>query len=518
MITPFFTIAQDDEFIYIDVKISHIRFSAPNIEMTINNDVFVFSLPPYYLRLRLPYNCVEDERSHAEYDSKSECVKIKIPKENKGQFFPDLDLTAKLLARTNEPKLGDVGQQDKSAKPLIEEVGGDVGDNHDISQAEKDLEEGEQFNWEVKQEVPVNPALEKLGDDGEASFSNVAIQPTKYGFNNQYDQIVGVSMANGNDINELGNPENTPDTDRIIERLIKENIKFDPEIYAADYIMEKYPAMDDDKDFKSLIEWKNPMIQKFLKWYKQEQSLPGSERSAVMPVDFTKEEQEKMIHLPRKSYLIEDSYKPEILILLVCLLFAYHFDLRENEGDHNIESAWTIGKITPQFAFLDAKIVMDRSQNNALRAAVITCVRRALSYPFHRSFKLIGKVWDDVYYNLRGGKRLVLKALLGLKELFRFHDIYYVYDKIWLEDLCSYLISDNISEATIRNLAHDLKKEVSGVTKQDITFEKMNVDAMKDEAEEGQQTEDDDDEMIALNLEEIEMMAEDLYKQYQDAQ
>ena len=52
MITPFFTISQDDEFIYIDVKISHIRFSAPNIEMTVENELFVFSLPPYYLRLR----------------------------------------------------------------------------------------------------------------------------------------------------------------------------------------------------------------------------------------------------------------------------------------------------------------------------------------------------------------------------------------------------------------------------------------------------------------------------------
>lgn len=509
MITPFFTITQDDEFIFIDVKISHIRFSAPNIEMTINNEVFVFSLPPYYLRLRLPYPCIEDDRSHAEYDSKSECVKIRIPKETKGQFFPDLDLTAKLLARTNDPKLGDIGQQEKPTKPLIEEVG------QPVSQAEKDLEEGEQFNWEVEQQVPTNPTLEKLGADGD-DLTNVTIQPIKYGFNNQYDQIVGVSMANGNDINELGNPESTPDTDRIIERLIKENIKFDPEIYAADYIMEKYPAMDDDKDFKRLIEWKNPMILKFLKWYKHQQSIPELDRTLIMPVEFTKEEQEKMIQLPRKSYLTEDSYKPEILVLLICLLFAYHFDLRENEGEHNIESAWTIGKIIPQFAFLDTRLVVDRSQNNLLRAAIITSIRRALSYPFHRSFKLIGKVWDDVYYNLRGGKRLVLKAILDLKELFRFHDIYYVYDKIWLEDLCSYLISDNIPEGTIRNLAHDLKKEVSSITKLDITFEKMNPDAMKDDDQE--QGEDAKDEMIALNLEEIEIMAEDLYKQYQEAQ
>ena len=31
-----------------------------------------------------------------------------------------------------------------------------------------------------------------------------------------------------------------------------------------------------------------------------------------------------MMNLPRKSYLIDDSYKPEILLTTICLLFAYH--------------------------------------------------------------------------------------------------------------------------------------------------------------------------------------------------
>ena len=331
------------------------------------------------------------------------------------------------------------------------------------------MAEGEQFNWEVKQDVPTNPDLTSTATDN----SDVNLKPIKYGFNNQYDNIVGVSVANGNDINELADPENTPENARIIERLIKENIKFDPEMYAADYIMKVHPEQDDEnKNFKELIDWKNPLIQKFLKWYKADKQLPEAERTSIMPVEFSKEEQEKMMNLPRKSYLIDDSYKPEILFTTICLLFAYHFDLRENEGDHNIESAWTIGKIVPQFSFLDSKIVIENNYN-VLRAAIITCIRRALTYPYHRNFDMITKVWDDVYYNLRGGKRLVLKALLDLKELFRFHDIYYVYDKIWLEDLCAYLISDNVSEATIRNLAHDIQKRCQALRKQISPLKKL---------------------------------------------
>ncbi|KAI5968869.1 hypothetical protein CANMA_002043 [Candida margitis] len=495
MLTPFFTINQDDEFIYIDVKISHIRFSAPNIEMTVDNDLFIFSLAPYYLRLRFPYPCVDDDRSHAEYDSKSESVKIKIPKETKGQFFPDLDLTAKLLARTNENTI----DEQKEKKPLIEEM--DVNNTVSNDQAEKDLQEGEDFNWEIKQEFPSNSTLEPIGGTEDLKTSS----SVKYGFNNQYDGIVGVSVSNGNDINGLGDPESTFKPDRIIERLIKENIQFDPEIYAADYIMEKHPTPDDDKNFNQLIEWKNPTVQKFLKWYKSQQSVDESERDAVMPVEFSKEEQEKMMQLPRKSYLVDGQYKLEILGTIVCLLFGYNFDMRENEGEHNVESAWTIGKIAPQFSFLDSKLI-DNNSDNLLRSAVITCIRRALTYPLHRSFALCGKVWDDVYYHLRSGKRLVLQSLLDLKELFRFHDIYYVYDKIWLEDLCAYLISDNVTEGQIRKLAHDVKKTVDSVTKADITFEKADEDI-----EMGDDGAVEQDEMVALTLDDIDKMAEAVY-------
>lgn len=486
MITPLFSVTQDDDFIYIDVKVTHLRFSAQNIEMSVDDNLFIFSLNPYYIRIRLPYPLLDDERSHARYDSPTECVKIKIPKLTPGQHFPDLDLTTKLLARSTVEE--DIKKSVK--KPLIEEI--DVT-NASIATDSVDqvMDEGEKFNWEISQTAKTEELV-----DGDVTLSNI-----KYGFNNQYEQIVLLSMSNGNDINELGDPETTPVNDRIIERLIKENIKFDPEFYASDYIMEKYPMEGDDKQYKTMIEWKNPVRKKFLSWYKAQQALPESERQQIMKVEFSKEEQKKMIDLPRKSYIIGDSYKPQLLMLILSLLFSYHFDLRENDGDHTIESAWTIGKLTPQFSCLDSQIVID-NQDNLIKSTIITGIRRALSFPYHRNYNVCIKAWDDVYYNLRGGKRLILKSLLKLKELFRFHDVYYIYDKIWLEDLCTWIISDNLSEGTIRNLAHDMNKVHSNLQKSDITFEK--ADETMDE---------DEDNIVALNLQEIEQIAEDLYNQ-----
>jgi len=499
MLTPFFTVDQDDEFVLIDVKISHVRFSAQNIEMVVENELFIFSLPPYYLRIRLPFPCIDDERSHAHFDSKEESVKIKIPKLTKGQHFPNLDLTAKLLARTSN--IDSNTEQPRTQKPLIEEI--DVNNNVSDNRVPEVLDEGEQFNWEISQTEHKDQLV-----DGDVTLTNI-----RYGFNNQYETIVGVSMSNGNDINEMGDPETTPTNDRIIERLIKENIKFDPEYYAADYILEKYPMPDDDKIYKPLLEWKSPSTKSFMSWYKKQQELPESERQQIMPIEFSKDEQEKMIQLPRKSYLIEDAYKPQLFILILSLLFSYQYDLRENEGEHTIESAWTVGKLTPQIVFLDSQIVVD-NQDNLIRAALITSIRRALSYPYHRNFNLCIKALDDVYYNLRGGKRIVLKSLLAVKELFRYHDVYYVYDKIWMEDLCTWLISDEVTEGMIRNLAHDMRKVYTQLKKTDITFEKLDDSAMEHDA--GEETnEDESQDMIALNLQEIEEMAEQQYQQYQ---
>lgn len=479
MLTPYFTVTQDDTFIHLSIKISHVRFSASSIEMVVDSELFIFSLNPYYLRLRFPYPIVDDERASATLNSKDSTVDIKLPKETPGQVFPDLDLSAKLLARKEEPKAA-------ASKPLIEEldVPNTVEEKFQASTAQL-AQDGESHDWELPQSVP------------EDQVTSIA-----YGFNNAYNSVVGVSLSNGNDINELGDPETALPNDRIIERLIKENIKFDPEFYAADYIMQQHPSEDDDKDFSAAISWKSPVTRQFMAWYKQQSQLPAENREQVVPLTFTEEEQQRMLQLPRKSYLIEEAYKLQLYILILSVLFAYNYDLRENLGEHNIESVWTVGKLIPQFAFLDSQLFIPSDQDNSiLKSCVITGVRRALCYPLYRHYSIATKAWNDVYYALRSGKRVVMKLLLEARELFRFHDVYYVYDKVWLEDLCLWFLSEAVSESSLRQVAHDLKKETDALKKTDITFEKV------DDTQSG-------DAMMVLDVQEIESFANDSYAEY----
>ena len=66
-----------------------------------------------------------------------------------------------------------------------------------------------------------------------------------------------------------------------------------------------------------------------------------------------------------------------------------------------------------------------------------------------------------------------MKSLLNVRELFRYHDVYYVYDHIWIQDLCAYVLGDGVSETDIRSIAHELRRECEKVTKETVTFEKM---------------------------------------------
>lgn len=481
MLTPYFTVKQDDEYVYISIKVSHVRFSASALEMVVNSDLFIFSLSPYYLRLRFPHSLLDDERASATFNSKESCVDIKLPKENHGQDFPDLDLAARLLARKDEPK-------ETPSRPLIEDL--DVPNSVEAkfdSPTTRLADEGEAHDWELPQTATEEPT---------------AVNAVGYGFNNAYNAIVGLSLTNGNDINELGDPESALPHDRIIERLIKENIKFDPEFYAADYIMQKHPSEDDDKDFAASIAWKSPTTRQFMSWYKEQSQLPLETREQVIPLVFTKEEQEKMLQLPRKTYLIDESYKSQLYVLMLSVLFAYNYDLRENLGEHTVESVWTVGKLIPQFAFLDSQLfIPNDTANSILKSCVITGARRALCYPLYRHYILVAKAWNDVYYALRSGKRVVMKNLLDARELFRFHDVYYVYDKVWLEDLCLWVLSDSVTENSLRQVAHDLKREIDSLKRTDVTFEKI------DDTQSG-------DSMMVLDIEEIEAFADQSYAEY----
>lgn len=453
MLTPDFVVTQDDKFVYVKIKVSTIRFNAAVLEMSVEGKVFIFYLSPYYLRLAFPHEIVDDERASAKYSAQDESVDVQLPKLQEGTFFEDLDVPTKLLARQGDLIGADSisKKDDEPKKPLIQEIGAE-NDNAGQDDLQAISAAGDSFNWEIEQ------TTEKSGN---------GLLSVKYGFEDSYDTSVSVSISNGNDINELDDPEHTSPNDRVKERLRKEDLKFDPEYYVSEYMIKRYASPEDliINGIEDVLKFTPPLVKDYLKWYKN-----ADDRNAVLPIDFTGDEQEQMQrNIPRKEYLVSDPKR--LYVTILSLLFAYVFEAMETEGVHNTESAWSIGKLTPQICCLDQQLLLEDAPDgtSVIKAAIITGIRRSLSYPLHRNYDLSIKAWTYVYYILRGGKRLVTRCLLDIHEMFRFHDVYYVYNRILLDDLCSWFISQG-SENVTRSLALEAKKELDQVTKDEIEF------------------------------------------------
>ncbi|KAI8849569.1 SHQ1 protein-domain-containing protein [Chytridium lagenaria] len=73
-------------------------------------------------------------------------------------------------------------------------------------------------------------------------------------------------------------------------------------------------------------------------------------------LQFTASEREALINLPRKTLLIENP-RP-IYLGLVDILFAYCYDLRVTEGEHNVESPWTIAKICSTLSCFEVRQIL----------------------------------------------------------------------------------------------------------------------------------------------------------------
>lgn len=122
-------------------------------------------------------------------------------------------------------------------------------------------------------------------------------------------------------------------------------------------------------------------------------------------------------------------------IILLNILFSYSYDCRTTQNDPTSESAWTIAVLSPCMSALDASV---SSPEAAFRASY----RRALAFPLYRNWTLCERVRQDVCDILAGGKRSVLRRLLEVRAILEKHDVYYVYNKIWIDDYCVWIQSN----------------------------------------------------------------------------
>ncbi|KAJ2401881.1 hypothetical protein GGI23_001105 [Coemansia sp. RSA 2559] len=459
MITPKFSVRQDEASVYVTIHASHVRAQA--IEFDVDGDQFKFFASPYYLRLTFPGNVVEDDKSTASFDAASGDILVTLSKETPGEHFENLDLLTRLLATRRERDHGMVTDKRSGTvkRPIIEEIGSALE-----PEAREEIRMDEDFDWEMPQPISSDTEREELLLNG-----------AKYGFNQHYSGLFTHVHQTVNEINELPNPEAMSAKDRRNSRIASENAKFDEDYYIGNYMHDedivplirfktrhyltlkkkqrsRKAAANKSNDGSSVNELAHDMQQN-LTTCSNERSI--NEHGEIWE-EFTDEERKTMLDLPRKIYLI--SQKQSVYLGLVDILFAYSLDFRTNLGEHTVESVWAIGAVSSLFSNLE--------QFSTLRDVVVASFRRGLAYPLYRNWELCEKALEDVYVILKLGRRVVLKTMLEIKGLFDHHDVYYVYSKIFIDDYCVWL-QTSASEQIFQSLAHqvhaiELDKEETG--------------------------------------------------------
>ena len=441
MLTPKFSLTQDDQFVYLKMHVPHLKFN--ETETHVEDDEVYFHSKPYFLRLHLPGNVVEDDRSKCSYDVDSGWLSITLSKQKTGEHFDNLDMLTKLLtpkstsqvsyscanvevlesSSFDTDKVLTESKQDDTEKVSTTDVKDDHIDEDDV-----------ELDWFIEQ----TPFIES--NSAETLLSKDLYS---YGFAHQKSSPLDPLLSELTDLIDLKNPDFVPKSERSILRYEQEEEKFDCEHYLADFF--------DDEQIPTVISAD----------YKE---LTGVNSSSTV---FSDEEEDQLLKLPRKEYIIDDSEISSVYLGVVDLLLAYAFDYRQFSGEQSVESDWNICKLSSMLSWLDSF--------TDLKEVVVSFCRRSLCFPLYRNWKVFEKVVSDVQMILQAGKTHILKCLLKIYSIVRRSEAYYPLADIFLTDYCVW-----IQSACPKRL-QSMAKALSTLTisKDDVGFRlnEMEIDA-----------------------------------------
>uniref|UniRef100_A0A8C8E140 Protein SHQ1 homolog n=1 Tax=Oryzias sinensis TaxID=183150 RepID=A0A8C8E140_9TELE len=350
MITPAFELSQDPDFLTLSAHVPFTRTS--EFDLFIDGTDLKFYAKPYFLRLTLPGRIVEDGREKATFDIDKGLFTLRIPKETAGEHFQGLQMLTSLLA----PRGG------RSAKPLVEDLGGECSSN-----AGGHEEDEEEFDWQVEQQVYTEKSEEELG----------LLQ--KYGFANLRCGVFHRLQEELCEVIDLKNPEATSAAERRRARLQAEASAFSSDHYLADLF--------EDDEIKRLL--------KFRPWWTK--LRVSTEQEEEPAVSFSEEEREQLRRFTNRSYLLDKTSRRQAWLSLVDILLAFCYEVRSTEGEHSVESPWTIRKLSGTLSWLETY--------SSLQDVLVSFGRRVSCFPLYRHFALVTSAIRDAAKIFQSGPR-----------------------------------------------------------------------------------------------------------------
>jgi len=318
MLTPVFSVTQTNDAIIVAITAKYAKPSSA--ECYVQDDLFVFNVKPFYLRLRFSGQLNgDDELIKCTFDVADGVYTVRVLKLTPGEEFTDLDMLSKLLATKKPPP------------PPMARI--EVMDSEGEDEYEMDAEEALQ-NWEMEQTV----------DD-----EKVANTESTYGFANRRSDIFQRLSEEASELFELYTIAQVSNQDRTKERVTAETAKFDEEHYLAD-LFEPTAGL-----------------------------LAAHEFQIELSSSLTKEEQQEVMSIRASLVELNGAETRQVYCALVELLFAYCYTLRCFNGELEPEAATMIARLAPSLSWLDTCSSPRQSIRACVRRALIYPLYRSFS-------------------------------------------------------------------------------------------------------------------------------------------
>ncbi|KAM6169947.1 protein SHQ1 homolog [Rhynchocyon petersi] len=435
MLTPAFDLSQDSTFLTIAICVPYARVS--EFDVYFEGVDFKFYAKPYFLRLTLPGRILENGSEQGTYDADKGIFTIRLPKETPGQHFEGLNMLTALLAP----------RKSRTAKPLVEEIGTTEPSEEGVE------DDDEEFDWEIEQ-FPFEEVIERDWNP-----------QCHYGFGNLRSGVFKRLQDELSDVIDIKDPDSTPAAQRRQKRLDAELAKFDPDHYLADLF--------EDEAVEQVLKYKPWWTYPYSKMMASLEKTHEQENQGEF-VSFSEDEKYQLRKFVNKSYLLDKNAHRQVYYSLIDILLAYCYETRVTEGEKNVESAWTIRKLSPTLCWLEIC--------TNIHETLVSFGRRVLCYPLYRHFKLVLKAYRDTITILRLGKSAVLKCLLDIHRIFQENDPAYILNDLYISDYCVWI--QKIKSRKLTALAEMLRKESLKKSQLGLELEELEMAALLVQEEE----------------------------------
>mmetsp|Transcript_1211 Transcript_1211/g.4351 ORF Transcript_1211/g.4351 Transcript_1211/m.4351 type:complete len:562 (+) Transcript_1211:30-1715(+) len=475
MITPVFEVRQDEDYVFVEMRVPHMKVSS--FDFCVEEDLFKFFARPYFLRLVFPGRLVEDGREQAAYDLAAGLLTVRLPKATSGESFADLDLLTLLQApsraRPSRPSVapivelmersGGESEREREGERERESEGGseamDVSEEQSVPEGQQETlyhplagTTAEEWDWEWVA-PPAAAAAAELLQQFPLGFGGGYGADYFCGLEEELTEVVECPRPGAMSPSELRAAREECETENFcidhylcdllqnsdfVSALLHEPCHALSSAGAASAL--SFPAVLQGSDEAAL------RVPRSLQVFNDSfvsASVSAADSAPASGSVFTAREQEQLRQLRFKEFALTQEQERAALLSLVDVLFAYLFDLRVMQGEHTVESAWAVCQVSATLSWLDSF--------ESLAEVVRSCMRRSLAYPMCRHVRLSLAVLADTAAVLAAGKRAVLKCLLAARRLLTANEFKKHLNALFLDDYCVWI--QRVSPKALSSLA-----------------------------------------------------------------